>query len=93
MEERNQEQPAVLFKREYEKEYIEELTGWFSERMGRLPKELRLDKATMSHDLPKTVGALVRTILNNKDNLNVTYSGYVSHLALIRRHLKEQGIE
>ena len=93
MEEQIQGQTAALFKREYEKEYIEELTGWFSKRMDHLPKELRVDKATMSYDLPKTVNALVRTIMQNKDNLTVTYSGYVCHLDLIRLRLKEQGME
>ena len=82
MTEEQEQKPAVeknphIYKPAYTKQEVDELTRWFEERMDRLPATLQLNEATAASDLPRTV----------------TFSGYMSHLDLIRLRLKEQGLE
>ena len=72
---------------------VDELTRWFEERMDRLPATLQLNEATAASDLPRTVKALLAVLKVHKENISVTFSGYMSHLDLIRLRLKEQGLE
>ena len=59
----------------------------------RLPATLQLNEATAASDLPRTVKALLAVLKGHKENISVTFSGYMSHLDLIRLRLKEQGLE
>ena len=77
----------------YTKQEVDELTRWFEERMDRLPATLQLNEATAASDLPRTVKALLAVLKVHKENISVTFSGYMSHLDLIRLRLKEQGLE
>ena len=54
---------------------------------------MRLNKATTTDNLKRTVKALTATVKRQEGVINVTYSGYVSHLVLIRLRLQEQGME
>lgn len=82
-----------VYKPTYTKQEMDELARWFEERMECLPATLRLNEATESYDLPRTVKSLLKILKMHKENMTVTFSGYVSHLALIRLRLKEQGME
>ena len=62
-------------------------------RRDRLPATLQLNEATAASDLPRTVKALLAVLKVHKENISVTFSGYMSHLDLIRLRLKEQGLE
>ena len=91
MTEEQEQKPAVeknphIYKPAYTKQEVDELTRWFEERMDRLPATLQLNEATAASDLPRTVKV-------HKENISVTFSGYMSHLDLIRLRLKEQGLE
>ena len=92
MTEEQEQKPAVeknphIYKPAYTKQEVDELTRWFEERMDRLPATLQLNEATAASDLPRTV------LKVHKENISVTFSGYMSHLDLIRLRLKEQGLE
>ena len=96
MTEEQEQKPAVeknphIYKPAYTKQ--DELTRWFEERMDRLPATLQLNEATAASDLPRTVKALLAVLKVHKENISVTFSGYMSHLDLIRLRLKEQGLE
>ena len=90
MTEEQEQKPAVeknphIYKPAYTKQEVDELTRWFEERMDRLPATLQLNEAT--------VKALLAVLKVHKENISVTFSGYMSHLDLIRLRLKEQGLE
>ena len=98
MTEEQEPKPAVeknphIYKPAYTKQEVDELTRWFEERMDRLPATLQLNEATAASDLPRTVKALLAVLKVHKENISVTFSGYMSHLDLIRLRLKEQGLE
>ena len=98
MTEEQEQKPAVeknphIYKPAYTKQEVDELTRWFEERMDRLPATLLLNEATAASDLPRTVKALLSVLKVHKENISVTFSGYMSHLDLIRLRLKEQGLE
>lgn len=98
MEENIQATPAPaedphVYKSDYTKAEVNELLAWFEERMDKLPQTLRLNKATTTDNLKRTVKALTTTVKRLEGVINVTYSGYVSHLVLIRLRLQEQGME
>jgi len=98
MTEEQEQKPAVeknphIYKPAYTKQEVDELTRWFEERMDRLPATLQLNEATAASDLPRTVKALLAVLKVHKENISVTFSGYMSHLDLIRLRLKEQGLE
>ena len=76
-----------LFKPEYTSEELEELFGWFEQRMDRLPKSMQIDEATYTGDLRRTVKSYIRLLRTMK--LTVSQSGYVAHLLLIRERLRE----
>ena len=91
MTEEQEQKPAVeknphIYKPAYTKQEVDE-------RMDRLPATLQLNEATAASDLPRTVKALLAVLKVHKENISVTFSGYMSHLDLIRLRLKEQGIE
>lgn len=77
------------FKEAYTPEELKEIVDWFEERMDRLPAKLELDEATKTGDLRLTVERLT-TILKRK-KLDISFSGYVSHLFVIRDKLLESG--
>ena len=79
-------QPAYTVKE------ADEMIRWFEERLDRLPQSLQLNEATSTADLPRTVRALLKVVQVHRDNISVTFSGYVAHLALIRLRLEEQGM-
>ena len=79
------------FKPKYSLEEIQDLVKWFKERMDRLPATLVLDECTKTDDLPKTVKAFIALL--DREKINPFWSGYISHLLLIRERLREQGIE
>lgn len=88
-----EEKPDV-YKPEYSKEEVKSLLAWFAERMDRLPATMQLDSATRTADLPRTVKAFSALLKAQADGVtSVTFSGYVAHLELIRRRLKDQGVE
>ena len=65
---------------------------WFEERMDKLPQSLQLNEATFTANLPRTVDALLKVAKAHRENITVTFSGYVAHLVLIRLRLEEQGM-
>lgn len=80
-----------LYKPQYTEEEVNSLTEWFEERMDRLPKTLRIDKATESKDLPRTVSSYIKLLRSIR--MNVANSGYMAHLLFIREKLIEEGLE
>ena len=78
------------FKPQYTPEEIKDLIKWFQERMDQLPKTLTLDDSSSTEDLPQVVKIL---ILRMGDcNITPTWSGYASHLFLIKERLIENGL-
>ena len=82
-----------VWKPAYSRQEVDELTRWFEERMDRLPRTMQLNGSTSTSDLPRTVKALSAVLKAHKEKMPVTFSGYISHLELIRLRLKEQGME
>ena len=79
------------YKKTYSKEEVEEITIWFEERLSKLPKELQINAATMSTDLPHTVGSLIYNARHNHEN--VVFSALIGQLNEIRELLIKQGID
>lgn len=82
-----------VFKDQFKKEEVEELLNWFKPRMERLPQKLELDGATSTNQLPYTVRQLTHVLEHHKDNMSVTFNGYMAHLLAIRVRLQEMGID
>lgn len=79
------------FKSEYTEAEVKELIAWFAPRMDKLPAALQLNRSSRTDDLPHTVRRMVGVI--TEKGHSSTFSGYISHLFLIRERLKEQGME
>ena len=76
----------------YTTQETDEIVRWFEKRMDRLPQSLQLNEATSTTDLPRTVKSLLKVAKGHRDNISVTFSGYLAHLALIRLRLEESGM-
>lgn len=74
------------FKTQYSKEEVEEVINWFEERMEQLPRELQISNSMRTSNLPETVKKLIKFVVSNEQT--ATFSGYASHLLLIRERLK-----
>lgn len=80
-----------MFKEKYSSDELNELIGWFRERMDKLPSELVINEFTRTENLQKTVTSLIALV--NRPKLDVIFSGYVAQLFRIRDVLMEQGME
>ena len=80
-----------IFKPDYTEDEVNEVIEWFEKRIDHLPTSLRLDKATSTKDLPRTVQAYCKLLRSIQ--MKVAHSGYMAHLLLIREQLLEQGFE
>lgn len=74
------------FKTQYNKEEVEEVINWFEEQMEQLPRELQISNSMRTSNLPDTVKKLIKFVESNEQT--ATFSGYASHLFLIRERLK-----
>lgn len=90
---KSEEKNPHLFKSDYSKEEINEIVGWFEERKDKLPRELRLNASSTATNLSLMVENLIRVLKVHRDNMSVTFCGYMAHLQLIRQRLQEQGME
>ena len=79
-----------FFKAEYEASELQELFEWFEKHMEQLPRELQLDDATYTRDLPRTVRSYVHLLQNMRRT--ISQGGYVAHLMLIRERLRDEGL-
>lgn len=76
------------YKEKYTKQEVEELASWFKEHERELPQSLRIDKATFTSDLQKTVRILLEQSLMYADN--PTFYGTIRMLLSIKNKLEEQ---
>ncbi|MBO4906877.1 MAG: hypothetical protein J5486_07575 [Bacteroidaceae bacterium] len=77
-----------FFKPTYTTEERQECIEWFNQHMDKLPTKLRLNKSSVSHDLPYTVKRLILLQSHASADSSV-YSGYTANLMLIRQRLRE----
>lgn len=79
------------FKPEFTNDEVKELIEWFASRIEKLPMAMQLNRSSHTDNLPHTVRRMIGVI--TEKGSSPTFSGYISHLFLIRERLKEQGME
>jgi hypothetical protein len=79
------------YKKNYTEAFREEQLRWFEERMDKLPKEMQIDEATYTPDLPLTVRHLALTLRNYAPS--IIFSGYMETLMKIKEKLKAEGLK
>lgn len=75
------------YKKIYAPEEINELVEWFRARLDKLPKSLRLDKATYIPDFPTTARSFMAIAEMHREN--ATYGAQIYMLFRMRDKLLE----
>ncbi len=75
------------FKKTYSVEDLQEVCDWMRKHSAEMPKELKLDEATVISDLAFTIDRLFDAVEIGHDN--PTYTGLLSTLFKIREKLLE----
>ena len=79
------------YKSKYTDAFREEQIKWFEERIDKLPESMRIDAATYSPNLPKTVLNLIQTLRNYEPS--GIFAGYMETLLKIKDKLKAEGLK